>query len=102
MAPFATGYAVRLGWLREALEGERASREAGDDANARMVASLGRGGVAELRRQRGDVAALIRRLTPELLAHRVTRSDGRVARLGDALGEFSSHDVAHTAELRAS
>lgn len=75
-------------------------------ANARMVASLGGAGVAELvaelRRQRGDVAALIRRVTPELLAHRVTRSDGRVTRLEDALAEFSAHDVAHTAELRAS
>ncbi len=100
----ATGYVVRIEWLESALGGRAPAVPADIDAvNERNIADWRPAPVeailAELLATRGRVLQLLEQLTPAHLGVEF-ESGGRVARLGDLLASFSSHDLDHAAQLR--
>ncbi len=101
----ATGYVVRIEWLESALGGRAPDVPADIDAvNERNVAEWRPAPVeaifAELLATRGRVLQLLEQLEPAHLDVEF-ESGGRVARLGDLLASFSSHDLEHAVQLRA-
>jgi len=104
LAHMATGYVVRLVALRGVLAGKPTEAaidlEAANAANVTRMEALSIDDIiGEMERVRAEVAALLRRLTPEHLEVRTQLAGGAPLRV--ALPLLSEHDMEHARELRA-